>query len=80
MQLVLLFLNETPQYHKNPAVKKWLLLELICEVYSEYIVTSDFVRPYLNLLTLYVHFTENPAVKKWLPFQLMRAVYFESTD
>ena len=79
MLLVLLFLNETPQYPKNPAVKKWLLLDLICEVYSEYIVTSNFVRLYLILLTLYVHFTKNPAVKKWLLFQLMRAAYFKST-
>ena len=42
------------QYTKTLAVKKWLLFEPVCAVYLEYIVTIHFVRPYQNLLTLYV--------------------------
>ena len=43
----------------------------------EYIVTIPFVRPYPNLLTLYVQYTQTLAVKKWLPFQLIFAGYLE---
>ena len=41
-----------------------------CGEYLEYIVTSNFVRPYPILLTLYVQYTKNQTVKKRLPFKL----------
>ena len=47
------------QYIKNQVVKKWLLFELICAVYLEYIVTNNFVQPYPNLLTLHVQYIRN---------------------
>ena len=40
------------QYTKILAVKKWLPFELICAVYSEYIVTIHCVRPYPMLLVV----------------------------
>ena len=43
----------------------------------EYVVTIYFVRPYPNLMTLYVQYTKNQAVKKWLPAELICAVYLE---
>ena len=49
----------------------------ICAVYLEYILTIHFVRPYPNLLTLYVQYTKTLTVKKWLPFELICAVYLE---
>ena len=45
-----------------------------CGEYLEYIVTSNFVRPYPILLTLYGQYTKEPAGKKWLPFELICAV------
>ena len=63
------------QYTKNQPVKKWLPFELLCEIYSKYIVTIHFVRPYPSLLTLYVQYTKTLAIKKWLPFELICAVY-----
>ena len=65
------------QYTKILAVKKWLPVELICAVYSEYIVTIHCVRPYPILLTLYVQYTKAQAVKKWFPFELICALYLE---
>ena len=65
------------QYTKILAVKKWLPFELICAVYSEYIVTIHCVRPYPILLTLYVQYTKAQAVKKWFPFELICALYLE---
>ena len=65
------------QYTKNPDIKKWLSFELICGVYSEYIVNSNFAQPYPILLTLHVQYTKNPAVKMWLPFELICALYLE---
>ena len=47
----------------------------ICVLYLEYIVTSNFVRPYPILLSLYVQFEKKPAVKKWLPCELICAIY-----
>ena len=43
----------------------------------EYVVTIYFVRPYPNLLTLYVQYTKTLAVKKWLPVELICAVDLE---
>ena len=60
---------------KNPALKKLLPFELICAVNLDYIVTSNFVRPYAILLPLYIQYTKKPAIKKWLPFELICAVY-----
>ena len=40
-----ILLTQYVQYTKNPAIKKWPLVELICAVYLEYIVTSYVVRP-----------------------------------
>ena len=59
------------------AVQKWLPFELICVVYLEYIVTIHFVRPYQNLLTIYVQYTKTLAIKKRLPFELICALYLE---
>ena len=61
--------------HQDPSRQKWLPFELICAVYLEYIVSIHFVRPYPNLLTLYIQYTKSLAVKKWLPFELIYAVY-----
>ena len=47
------------------------------QFFLEYIVTIHFVCPYLNLLTLYVHYTKTLAVKKWFTFELICAVYFK---
>ena len=58
----------------------WLPFELICAVYLDYIVTIHFVRPYPNLLSLYVQYvqyTKTLAVEKWLPFELTYAVDLE---
>ena len=64
-------------HQETLAVKKWLPFEIIGAVYIKYIVTIHFVRPYQNLLTLYVQYTKTLAVKKWLPFELICAVYLE---
>ena len=48
------------QYTKNQAVTNWLPYELICAAYLEYIVIINFVRPYPNLLILYV---QSPRIK-----------------
>ena len=42
-----------------------------------YKLTIHCVRPYPNLLTLYVQYTKILTVKKWLPFELICAVYLE---
>ena len=44
-------------FSKNQAVNKWLPFELICAIYLEYIVTSNFVKLYPILQTLYVQHT-----------------------
>ena len=54
------------QYHKIPAVKKWIPLELICVVYLKYIVTSNFVGLSQILLTLYFQYNKNQVVKNGL--------------
>ena len=61
--------------HQELKRQKCLPYELICTVYLEYIVTINFVRPYPNLLTLYVQYTKNQAVKKWLPCEPISVVY-----
>ena len=38
------------QYTKNPTVIKWLSFELICAAYLEYIVTSNFVPHFIDLI------------------------------
>ena len=55
----------------------WLLFELICAVYLEYIVNINFVQPYQNILTLHVQYIKNKAVKKCLPYKLICATYIE---
>ena len=43
----------------------------------EYVVTIYFVRPYPNLMTLYVQYTKRQAIKKWLQYELICAAYLE---
>ena len=40
-------------------------------------LTINFVRPYLNLLTLHIQYIKNQTVKKCLPFELICAAYLE---
>ena len=45
--------------------------------YLEYILPSNFVRPFPILMTLYFQYTKNPDVKKWPLFELICAVHLE---
>ena len=56
---------------------QWMPWMLICAVYLDCIITIHFVRPYLNLLTFYVHYTQTLAIEKGLIFELICAVDLE---